>query len=89
MPNTIPVVPDCALCGKPCPLETCKVTYQGEPVHNECIIAKLTGKLLRPWREIARELAKETNLARIIELRHELNRAIDEQKFSSTSSTHS
>jgi hypothetical protein len=34
---------------------------------------------VRPWKEIARELAEETNRQRITELSHELNRAIDEQ----------
>jgi hypothetical protein len=34
---------------------------------------------LRPWKEIARELAKETNRQRVTELSSELNRAIDEQ----------
>lgn len=33
----------------------------------------------RPWRDIARELAKETNRERIAELAHELNRALSEQ----------
>jgi hypothetical protein len=36
---------------------------------------------LRPWREISRELANETNRNRIIELHYELNRALDEQLF--------
>jgi hypothetical protein len=36
---------------------------------------------LRPWREISRELANETNHNRIIELHYELNRALDEQLF--------
>jgi hypothetical protein len=34
---------------------------------------------VRPWKEIARELANETNRQRITELSNELNRAIDEQ----------
>ena len=33
----------------------------------------------RPWREIARELARETNRDRITELSEELNRALAEQ----------
>jgi hypothetical protein len=82
-PNILPMVPNCALCGKRCPPETCKVTYQGEPVHNECIVAKLTGKPLRPWHEIARELAKETNRNRVAELRKELNQALAEHKYDS------
>jgi hypothetical protein len=36
---------------------------------------------LRPWREISRELANETNRDRIIKLHHELNRALAEQLF--------
>jgi hypothetical protein len=36
---------------------------------------------LRPWREISRELADETNRDRIIKLHHELNRALAEQLF--------
>jgi hypothetical protein len=35
----------------------------------------------RPWQEIARELARETDRERIAELREELNRAIAEQKI--------
>jgi hypothetical protein len=38
---------------------------------------------LRPWREISRELANETNRNRIIELHYELSRALDEQLFRS------
>jgi hypothetical protein len=36
---------------------------------------------LRPWREISRELANETNRDRIIKLHRELNRALAEQLF--------
>jgi hypothetical protein len=36
---------------------------------------------LRPWREISRELASETDRNRIIELHYELNRTLDEQLF--------
>jgi hypothetical protein len=36
---------------------------------------------VRPWREISRELTNETNLDRITELHHELNRALAEQLF--------
>lgn len=35
-------VPLCAICGKPCDLETCKITYDGKPVHEECLVRKLT-----------------------------------------------
>jgi hypothetical protein len=34
----------------------------------------------RPWKDIARELSAETDLKRIGELAHELNRAIVEQE---------
>jgi hypothetical protein len=36
---------------------------------------------LRPWREISRELANETNRDRIVKLHYELNRALAEQLF--------
>ena len=35
---------------------------------------------LRPWREIARELALETDRERIFELSQELTKAMDEQQ---------
>jgi hypothetical protein len=38
-----------------------------------------TPKPARSWREVARELARETNRDRVVELSHELNRALDEQ----------
>jgi hypothetical protein len=41
-------VPLCAICGKPCPLEDCKVSFDGRPVHDECIVAKLTKKSHQP-----------------------------------------
>jgi hypothetical protein len=34
----------------------------------------------RPWREIAAEMCKEQNPARIVKLCEELTRAMDEQK---------
>lgn len=34
---------------------------------------------LRPWKDIARELARETNRLRVRELSEELNRALEEQ----------
>jgi hypothetical protein len=36
---------------------------------------------LRPWREIALEIANETKHERIIELHYELNGALEEQLF--------
>lgn len=35
---------------------------------------------MRPWRDIARELAAETDTVRIAELRDELNQAMVEQE---------
>ena len=40
---------------------------------------------LRPWREIARELASERNGQRAYELALELSRALDEQECNSQS----
>jgi hypothetical protein len=34
---------------------------------------------MQPWQDIARELARETNRERVVELSEELNRAVDEQ----------
>jgi hypothetical protein len=31
----------CSICGKPCELETCKVTFDGKPVHSDCLAKKL------------------------------------------------
>ena len=33
----------------------------------------------RPWQDIARELAQETNSDRVLELSQELNKALEEQ----------
>ena len=35
---------------------------------------------LRPWREIAREIAQQTNRDKIAELEEELNKALEEQQ---------
>jgi 16S rRNA U1498 N3-methylase RsmE len=35
---------------------------------------------LRPWQDIARELAQQTNREKIAELAEELNRALEEQQ---------
>ena len=37
----------------------------------------------RPWREIARELARESGRQRIAELSGELNTALEQQEFNS------
>jgi hypothetical protein len=34
------VLPECAICFLPCPLETCKVDANGKAVHAECIVAR-------------------------------------------------
>ncbi len=39
-----PYVPICAICGKPCNFEECKVTYDGKPVHDDCIVTLLLEK---------------------------------------------
>ena len=36
--------------------------------------------MMRPWRDIARELAQERNRNRVAELGEELNRALEEQE---------
>jgi hypothetical protein len=40
----MPIPIFCAICGNPCNLEDCKVTYDGKPVHDDCVVAKLTEK---------------------------------------------
>jgi len=37
-------MPLCAICGRPCSLEACKVSYDGKPIHDDCIVALLLGK---------------------------------------------
>jgi hypothetical protein len=37
-------IPLCAICGKPCPLEECEVSYDGKPVHDDCIVKLLLEK---------------------------------------------
>jgi hypothetical protein len=51
-------------------------------VHATCYAAKISSArdgALRPWRQIARELAAESNTKRIVELSLELNQAIAAQ----------
>jgi hypothetical protein len=31
----------CSICGKPCDLETRKITFDGKPVHSDCLANKL------------------------------------------------
>ncbi len=35
------LVPECWICGQPCPLEDCKVDETGLPVHEKCQVARL------------------------------------------------
>jgi hypothetical protein len=73
------LAPVCSICGKPVSLQDCKVDEQGKPVHGTCYAAKVrsvTDGALRTWRQIARELASETNSTRIHELSLELGEAI-------------
>jgi hypothetical protein len=69
----------CSICGKPVSLEDCNVDEHGNPVHGTCYAAKVssaTDGALRPWRQIAAELASEHNATRVLELSSELNKAI-------------
>jgi hypothetical protein len=43
---------------------------------------------MRPWRDIARELARETDRKRILELTEELNRAMEEQRVTAPADSH-
>jgi hypothetical protein len=47
------------------------------------VIKQMLRFVMRPWREIARELTKETDQRKLIQLSEELNRAIAEQGLSS------
>jgi hypothetical protein len=38
----------CVICDKPISLEESKVTEDGKPVHEDCYVAKITGKLPNP-----------------------------------------
>jgi hypothetical protein len=42
--SSSPLVPVCALCGKPCDSEACKVTYDGKPAHEQCLAAKIASQ---------------------------------------------
>jgi hypothetical protein len=33
--------PNCCICGKPLSLESCKFEERGQPVHEDCYVAKL------------------------------------------------
>jgi hypothetical protein len=72
----------CSICGKPISLQDCKVDEHGKAVHGTCYADKINSTpdgVLRPWRQIARELALENNATRILELSSELTRALEAQ----------
>src|SRR5215469_8746637 len=72
----------CSICGKPVSLQDCKVDEYGKAVHGTCYVAKVgppTDGALRPWRQIARELASEHNSMRILDLSLELTKAMAAQ----------
>jgi hypothetical protein len=39
--ESTPFPPPCAVCGKPCDLESCKADWNGQAVHEECLVHKL------------------------------------------------
>jgi hypothetical protein len=43
------------------------------------LISATDNQSLRPWKEIARELAEQTDPEKICELSHELNQALEKQ----------
>lgn len=72
----------CSICGKSVSLQDCKVDEHGKAMHATCYAAKISSARdgsLRPWRQIARELAAESDAKRILELSLELNEAIAAQ----------
>jgi hypothetical protein len=76
------LAPVCSICGKPVSLQDCKVDEHGNAVHGTCYAAKLTSATdgaLRPWRQIARELASEHDRNRVLELSLELGEAMAAQ----------
>ena len=34
----------CVICGQPCDLSICKVTYDGKPAHDECVVRMILMK---------------------------------------------
>jgi hypothetical protein len=50
MADAVPFTPLCAICGKPCNLEDCKVTYDGKPAHGDCLVPKLISNEQPPRR---------------------------------------
>src|SRR5229473_6762211 len=43
---------ECAICSKPIPLEDSKVSEFGQPIHEECYVAKLTLSQHLPQRQV-------------------------------------
>jgi hypothetical protein len=40
----------CSICGKPCDLQDCRVTYDGKPAHSDCLVSKLISNEQPPRR---------------------------------------
>jgi hypothetical protein len=43
---------ECAICSQPIPLEDSKVSEYGQPIHEECYVAKLTNSLHLPQQPV-------------------------------------
>ena len=43
-----PYMPPCAICGKPCDLETCKADWMGKAVHEECLAKAIAPRKPQP-----------------------------------------
>ena len=74
----------CSICGNSVLLQDSKADEHGMAVHATCYAAKISSAgdgALRPWRQIARELAAESNNERIYELQLELNEAMAAQRM--------
>jgi hypothetical protein len=41
-------LPQCWICGQPCPLEDCTVDEQGRAVHEPCYVARLEREAVKP-----------------------------------------
>jgi hypothetical protein len=37
-------LPLCEICGEPCDLQSCKIDWNGKPVHEECLVDQITGR---------------------------------------------
>jgi hypothetical protein len=54
-------------------------TTRGRRYYNWLVMSSADNPTLRPWQEIARELARQTDYRKIGELSHELNQALEKQ----------